>query len=305
MLGHLRVIGRAGKPRVQLTALGAALFLSGLGAGAASARDAVASDLEALRAGLCGEAPSSSRALTHAVELDALAARWATGVVLEESARRAGYDPADVVAVHASSASAAVSSLGAGCVNAQGIQIEAGGSFRYHGQVWAVFVGPRRPGEARLRTPGGVAPVSMSDPVERVLDLVNAVRARGASCGAHQRPPVGAVRLSSTLAQVAYGHALDMAQHGYFEHRDLEGRMPADRVRATGYAERLVGENIAFGPDSPEDVVKGWLDSPGHCENLLDPRFAEMGVAFTTGRAPGSRPGHGRYWVQLLADPRT
>jgi uncharacterized protein YkwD len=90
-----------------------------------------------------------------------------------------------------------------------------------------------------------------------------------------------------------------MAQHHYFEHTDLAGQTPADRVRAVGYHERLVGENIAYGPASVEEAVRGWLDSPGHCENIMDPRFVEMGIAFATGHAER----HGLYWVQVLAEP--
>src|ERR1700675_1152925 len=91
-----------------------------------------------------------------------------------------------------------------------------------------------------------------------------------------------------------------MAGHNYFEHEDLSGHSPADRVRAVGYQEKLVGENIAYGPKSAEEVVQGWLDSPGHCENIMDPRFAEMGIAYA--RGPVSK--HGLYGVQLLADPQ-
>jgi uncharacterized protein YkwD len=72
-------------------------------------------------------------------------------------------------------------------------------------------------------------------------------------------------------------------------------------VRAIGYKEKLVGENIAYGPESVEEVVRGWLDSPEHCENIMDPRFAEMGIASAAGR---SGPRRGLYWVQLLAAPR-
>jgi uncharacterized protein YkwD len=91
-----------------------------------------------------------------------------------------------------------------------------------------------------------------------------------------------------------------MAEHSYFEHQDLTGHSPADRVRAVGYKEKLVGENIAYGPQSVDEVMRGWLDSPGHCENIMDPRFAEMGLALAAGH--GAR--HGLYWVQVLAQPR-
>jgi uncharacterized protein YkwD len=94
--------------------------------------------------------------------------------------------------------------------------------------------------------------------------------------------------------------AADMAAHNYFEHEDLTGQSPADRVRAVGYREKLVGENIAYGPETVDEVVQGWLHSPDHCENIMDPRFAQMGVAFASGR--GIK--HGLYWVQLLAEPR-
>ena len=140
------------------------------------------------------------------------------------------------------------------------------------------------------------APIDAS----RVLQLVNAARARGAQCGSHAFAPVAPLRLSEQLADVAYGHATDMAEHNYFEHEDLAGHTPADRVKAAGYAEKLVGENIAYGPTSADEVVQGWLDSPGHCENIMDPRFAEMGIAY----APGRVQRHGLYWVQLLVAPR-
>ena len=92
-----------------------------------------------------------------------------------------------------------------------------------------------------------------------------------------------------------------MAQKNYFEHVDPAGHSPADRVRATGYQEKLVGENIAYGPKTVDEVVQGWLDSPGHCENIMDPRFAEMGIAFAAGHQSARR---GLFWVQLLVAPK-
>jgi uncharacterized protein YkwD len=147
-----------------------------------------------------------------------------------------------------------------------------------------------------------VAPASAAAPIlaTRALQLVNDVRARGARCGERFFGPAPPVKLSTTLAGVAFGHADDMARHNYFEHEDLSGRSPADRVRAVGYQEKLVGENIAYGPTSADEVVQGWLDSPGHCENILDPRFAEMGIAFAAGQS--SR--RGLFWVQLLVAPK-
>ncbi len=135
---------------------------------------------------------------------------------------------------------------------------------------------------------------------DRALELVNEVRTHGTRCGQRQFAPVAPLTLSGTLGTVAYGHAADMATHDYFEHEDRTGQTPADRVRATGYKEKLVGENIAYGPQTVDEVVRGWLGSVGHCENIMDPRFAQMGLAYAAGR--GSR--HGLFWVQVLAEPR-
>lgn len=89
-----------------------------------------------------------------------------------------------------------------------------------------------------------------------------------------------------------------MATRGYFAHRGKDGREPRDRVRSAGYAARLTGENIAMGPESAEEVVAGWLQSAGHCANLMDGRFRHMGI----GVAAGSKPGQ-IYWVQTLGAP--
>jgi uncharacterized protein YkwD len=157
-----------------------------------------------------------------------------------------------------------------------------------------------RPAATRVTAAGSLSTAALSPAqATRALQLVNDVRARGTHCGDELFGPVPPVTLSGTLAGVALGHASDMADKNYFEHVDPAGQSPADRVRAVGYSEKLVGENIAFGPKSVDEVVQGWLDSPGHCENIMDPRFAEMGLGLAAGRAK-----RGLYWVQVLAEPR-
>ena len=91
-----------------------------------------------------------------------------------------------------------------------------------------------------------------------------------------------------------------MARQHYFDHVDPSGLSPADRVRAAGYREQLVGENLAYGRLYTEDAIARWLKSPGHCENIMEPRFEEMGIAF----AQDSRELRTLYWVQLFADPK-
>jgi uncharacterized protein YkwD len=150
-------------------------------------------------------------------------------------------------------------------------------------------------------TPGNPTKTTLSPILStRALQLVNHVRALGTRCGDELFGPAPPVTLSGTLSGVAFGHASDMAEHNYFEHEDLQGKTPSDRVRASGYQEKLVGENIAYGPKTVDEVVQGWLDSPGHCENIMDPRFAEMGLGYATSHDAK----HALYWVQVLAEPR-
>jgi uncharacterized protein YkwD len=86
---------------------------------------------------------------------------------------------------------------------------------------------------------------------------------------------------SGPLREVARAHSQDMARRGYFAHASPEGRGPVDRVLARGLAYRKVSENIAMsrGEDDPvRSAVDGWVASPGHRENLLDPGVRETGV---------------------------
>jgi uncharacterized protein YkwD len=73
-----------------------------------------------------------------------------------------------------------------------------------------------------------------------------------------------------------------MSAHKLFEHRGSDGSMPKDRVARAGYNWMAVGENIAEGAANAEVVMRGWLDSPGHCTNIMGAQFQEMGLAYFT-----------------------
>ena len=133
----------------------------------------------------------------------------------------------------------------------------------------------------------------------RVVQLVNAARSHGRKCGSERFAAAPPLRVSSALNDAAAGHARDMARKKYFDHRGSDGRHPKDRVLRAGYQPRLTGENIAFGPESAEEVVAGWLASPGHCANIMDARFQDIGVSFSTGRDRRRI-----YWVQDFGAPR-
>ena len=278
---------------------------------AATARADAVGAVAIVRAGGCGGRAALSPPLRHSTTLDQLAAQWAQGGPLVELAAHQGYAAGAVSGVHVRAGGAALPEKlsGGHCAALTSPAAREIGSFERAPDVWLVLAAAtadsqtQAPGQfvrqhpaAPAAAPAGRAP----ELAVRALELVNEARAHGTRCGAKSFAPAPPLNFSGTLATVALGHASDMAAHGYFEHQDLTGHSPADRVRAVGYKEKLVGENIAYGPESLDEVMRGWLDSPGHCENIMDPRFAEMGLALAAGQ--GAR--HGLYWVQVLAQPR-
>jgi uncharacterized protein YkwD len=288
---------------------------------APAARPDALSVVQMLRIGGCGGIIPAARPLEHRTALDRAAEQWANGHSLAAAAELSGYVAQSAQGLHVTGSDEALIQLlrRSQCRTVTGSELREVGIYRRGGDSWLVLASPgsgpaahapvtvdaaptppapvsRPPAHAARNPPGSAAPMLAS----RALELVNEARARGARCGSHSFGPAPPLALSGTLGNVALGHATDMAVHDYFEHQDLSGQSPADRVRAVGYREKLVGENIAYGPQSVEEVVKGWLDSPDHCENIMDPRFAQMGIASATGRVTR----RGLFWVQLLAEPR-
>ncbi len=300
--------------RVNLRPWGFLVMLTGLIAAPAARSDAL-SVVQMLRAGGCGGIVPAAPALRHNPALDRTAEQWADGQpVNAQGLRVSGPDEALIQRLRRTDCRAVSSrDLREVGIYHRGADTwlalaTPSGSSPAPGAAFSVPTPPARTPASTARPPASVplppaspAPVSASPALAaRALQLVNAARARGAQCGAQSFGPAPPLTLSGALAGVALGHAADMAVHGYFEHEDLSGQSPADRVRAAGYHEKLVGENIAYGPQSVEEAVQGWLASPGHCENIMDPRFAQMGI----GLAPGRASRRGLYWVQLLAEPR-
>jgi uncharacterized protein YkwD len=133
----------------------------------------------------------------------------------------------------------------------------------------------------------------------RVVDLVNEARSHDRRCGREKFGAAAPLSVSRKLNEAAGAHARDMANRKYFEHRGSDGSEPKERVRRAGYESRLTGENIALGPESAEEVVAGWLHSPGHCANIMDARFRDIGIGVATGAKRGQI-----YWVQDFGSPR-
>jgi len=120
-----------------------------------------------------------------------------------------------------------------------------------------------------------------ADMEAQVLHIVNQRRAEGADCGTEgtfaPAPPVvgeGILRCAARL------HSQDMHDNDFFEHvHPVTGQTPFDRIEEAGYTGSYPqGENIAYGQRSPEEVMAGWMDSDGHCSNIMNPDFTELGV---------------------------
>lgn len=129
-----------------------------------------------------------------------------------------------------------------------------------------------------------------------LLYRVNALRAAGAVCGSTIYRATGPLNWNSMLLQAASGHSSDMARSNYFSHTSPDGGTMVQRIAATGYSMSAAGENIAAGQSTVEEVMRSWINSPGHCQNLMNPIYEDIGVACVRNDATG----YGLYWTMNL-----
>jgi uncharacterized protein YkwD len=136
---------------------------------------------------------------------------------------------------------------------------------------------------------------------QAILAAVNAARSAERMCGDQHFAATGPLAWNDVLAKAALAHSQDMALHHFFQHTGSDGSGVTDRATRAGYRWQRVGENIASGLRSPQDAVAGWLNSPGHCANIMSPAFTEMGAAYFI--HPESKTGRA-YWTQDFGRPR-
>lgn len=91
------------------------------------------------------------------------------------------------------------------------------------------------------------------------------------------------LRESDLLVSAAYQKIDDVNQYKYFSHTNPQTQKRwSDFIRESGYEYSEIGENLAIGYSTPEEVVEAWLDSPTHKKNLLSEKFSESGMAYAT-----------------------
>lgn len=152
----------------------------------------------------------------------------------------------------------------------------------------AARVGNATPTDAPQPPPGP----TVATELQQVLDLVNFERtSRG----------LAPMQLDVQLNEAARLHSADQAAQGSIFHVAANGTNPGDRIAQQGYEFSSWGENVAAGYRDPASVMVAWMTSPGHCRNILNPGYTELGVGYVNNPSDPSR--YRDYWTQVFARP--
>ena len=123
-----------------------------------------------------------------------------------------------------------------------------------------------------------------------LLKLINQARLKGCTCAGKYYPPIGPVSWNENLEAAAKNHCEDMSNKKYFSHIGTDGSDAGARILSAGYKWINFAENIGMGYPTEEDVIDAWLHSPGHCKNIMNKSYYEIGIANING-----------YWTLDLA----
>ncbi|MDH4314915.1 MAG: CAP domain-containing protein [Gammaproteobacteria bacterium] len=254
----------------------------------------VADVVNSVRAASCGKSSRDIEPLRLEPGLDNAARRLADGMSLRNATAEAQY-PAKL------SASIRVRTLQGEQDLARTLQqrfcdivadprLTEIGIYEHGAEAWIVLATPFTP-------PDSVDPAELN---RQVLELINEAREQGRRCGRKKFSATVPLRANAALEQAARTHAQDMAENNFLGHEGSSGSLPGERANSAGYAWSSVGENVAAGQTTAEEVVGTWLDSTGHCENLMSPDYSETGVAHAISRSSDK----GTYWVQIFGSPK-
>ena len=132
---------------------------------------------------------------------------------------------------------------------------------------------------------------------QALLAVTNASRAGARQCGADFFPSVGALAWDDQLAQAALNHSRDMATINFFSHTGSDGLDVSGRATDVGFDWAAIGENIAAGQLDVAEVQQGWIESEGHCANIMSDLFSHMGAACVQNEGNTQ---YGTYWTVVL-----
>ncbi|MEM7101636.1 MAG: CAP domain-containing protein [Bacteroidota bacterium] len=134
--------------------------------------------------------------------------------------------------------------------------------------------------------------LSDGDFIKTMLKMVNDQRKAGCKCGSKNYSPARKLKWNGTLQKIAHTHSLDMARMKKMSHSGSDGSDVDERLDNGGYNWMGYGENVAFGQRTIQEVFSGWIESPPHCRNIMNPALTEIGVSQA-----------GLYWTMILATP--
>jgi uncharacterized protein YkwD len=159
-------------------------------------------------------------------------------------------------------------------------------------------------GSSSVPSPGGTGTEipGIESIRQEFLDAVNQARSVTRMCGNTSFPATSPVAWDDSLALAAYLHSLDMETNQFFSHTGSDGSDPGDRITREGYHWLTYGENIAVNYPTVSAVMQDWLASEGHCRNIMNPAFEEIGAAYAEGPFQGTPAA--LYWTFDLATSR-
>jgi uncharacterized protein YkwD len=247
-----------------------------------------------LRVKECARRSTAAKPLKSNAKLAAAARLVDDGVDYRDALKRAGYraDQSAVIHIGGSIDDTTLKRmlLKNYCATVSDAGLVEVGIFTTSRSIAMVFAAPFAPPDS------GDAP----QVAKQVLQLVNEARAKPRKCGNQKFKAVAPLKLNERLLVAATGHAKDMARRGVVTHDGADGSSPGDRATRAGYQWRSAGENVAGGQLTAKEVVAGWLSSPHHCVNIMDPDFTQMAVAY----AINPKQEIGIYWAQEFGRPR-
>lgn len=133
--------------------------------------------------------------------------------------------------------------------------------------------------------------------IKELLTLTNSQRAKDCKCASKKQKAVGLLVWNENLAAAAQEQAEYLIKKKSISHTGAHGSDPASRAKKHGYSWSYVGENIAKGQETLEEVIKSWMKSPPHCRNIMNGNYTEFGAAVVLAK-------NGQLiWVQVFGRP--
>lgn len=126
----------------------------------------------------------------------------------------------------------------------------------------------------------------------KILNQVNKARLAGQFCGKKWYPATTRLKWNDKLEAAAKVQSEDMLRTNLLSHKGSDNSYVDDRLLNQHYLWKACGENVAYGVLYEDEVVKAWVESEGHCVNIMNPAYTEMGAWVS-----------GLYWTLVLATP--